>query len=135
MKPMNPSEETLFAAALQCATPAGRAAYLEGACAGQPELRRRLDELLAAHEQGGDRLQPDTVPAAKAQSTLRLDLPPEEPPGARIGRYKLLQKIGEGGCGVVYMAEQEQPVRRRVALKVIRPGMDTNDVIARFEAE
>ena len=59
----------------------------------------------------------------------------EEQPGARIGRYKLLQKIGEGGCGVVYMAEQEEPVRRRVALKVIKLGMDTKAVIARFEAE
>src|SRR5438045_1014330 len=56
-------------------------------------------------------------------------------PGERIGRYKLLEKIGEGGCGVVYMAEQEEPVRRRVALKVIKPGMDTREVIARFEAE
>jgi WD40 repeat protein/serine/threonine protein kinase/tetratricopeptide (TPR) repeat protein len=59
----------------------------------------------------------------------------EEKPGSRIGRYKLLQKIGEGGCGVVYMAEQEEPVRRRVALKVIKPGMDTKQVLARFEAE
>src|SRR5690349_6203980 len=61
--------------------------------------------------------------------------PPEERPGTRIGRYKVLQKIGEGGCGVVYMAEQEEPVRRRVALKVIKLGMDTKSVIARFEAE
>src|SRR5436190_1530627 len=58
-----------------------------------------------------------------------------EQPGDRIGRYKLLQKIGEGGCGVVYMAEQEEPVRRRVALKIIKLGMDTRQVIARFEAE
>ena len=58
-----------------------------------------------------------------------------EKPGDRIGRYKLLQKIGEGGCGVVYMAEQEEPVRRRVALKIIKLGMDTKSVIARFEAE
>src|SRR5207245_805742 len=67
--------------------------------------------------------------------TVRLPLPPTEKPGDRIGRYKLLQQIGEGGCGVVYMAEQEEPVRRRVALKVIKLGMDTKQVIARFEAE
>src|SRR5258708_30461786 len=60
---------------------------------------------------------------------------PEPPPSDRIGRYKLLQRIGEGGCGTVYMAEQEEPVRRRVALKVIKLGMDTKQVIARFEAE
>ena len=62
-------------------------------------------------------------------------MPLAEKPGDRIGRYKLLQQIGEGGCGVVYMAEQEEPVRRRVALKVIKLGMDTKQVIARFEAE
>jgi serine/threonine protein kinase len=73
--------------------------------------------------------------AAAARPTVRLNLPPEEQPGERIGRYKLLQKIGEGGCGVVYMAEQEEPVRRRVALKVIKLGMDTKQVVARFEAE
>src|SRR6185436_16653063 len=61
--------------------------------------------------------------------------PPTELSGDHIGRYKLLEKIGEGGCGVVYMAEQEEPVRRRVALKVIKLGMDTRSVIARFEAE
>ena len=62
-------------------------------------------------------------------------VPPEEKPGDRIGHYKLLQQLGEGGCGLVYMAEQEEPVRRRVALKVIKLGMDTKQVIARFEAE
>ena len=67
--------------------------------------------------------------------TISLHLAPSEKPGDRIGRYKLLQQIGEGGCGVVYMAEQEEPVRRRVALKVIKLGMDTKNVIARFEAE
>jgi len=67
--------------------------------------------------------------------TLRLSAPLAEKTGDRIGRYKLLQQIGEGGCGVVYMAEQEEPVRRRVALKVIKLGMDTKQVIARFEAE
>ena len=69
------------------------------------------------------------------QNDWVLSLTPDEKPGDRIGRYKLLQQIGEGGCGVVYMAEQEEPVRRRVALKVIKLGMDTKQVIARFEAE
>src|SRR5207248_516349 len=69
------------------------------------------------------------------QRTARVNVPPTEKPGDKIGRYKLLQQIGEGGCGIVYMAEQEEPVRRRVALKVIKLGMDTRQVIARFEAE
>src|SRR5678810_473134 len=68
-------------------------------------------------------------------ATVAASVPISEKPGDRIGRYKLLQQIGEGGCGIVYMAEQEQPLRRRVALKVIKLGMDTNSVIARFEAE
>ena len=76
-----------------------------------------------------------TVKDTSPGSTIALDLPLTEKPGDRIGRYKLLQQIGEGGCGVVYMAEQEEPVRRRVALKVIKLGMDTKQVIARFEAE
>src|SRR5437660_793221 len=73
--------------------------------------------------------------AAATRQTVVLSIPITEKPGDRIGRYKLLQEIGEGGCGVVYMAEQEEPVRRRVALKVIKLGMDTRSVIARFEAE
>src|SRR6202451_2171445 len=68
-------------------------------------------------------------------STVPISQPPLMKSGDRIGRYKLLQQIGEGGCGVVYMAEQEEPVHRRVALKVIKLGMDTKSVIARFEAE
>ena len=72
---------------------------------------------------------------ANPAKTFALSIPPTEKPGDRIGRYKLLQQIGEGGCGVVSMAEQEQPFRRRVALKVIERGMDTRQVIARFEAE
>src|SRR5512136_987566 len=77
----------------------------------------------------------EPMAAGSARSTIEIALPPTEKPGDRIGRYKLLQQIGEGGCGVVYMAEQDEPVRRRVALKVIKLGMDTGQVIARFEAE
>src|SRR5258707_4202422 len=69
------------------------------------------------------------------RESIRSTVPPEERLGTRIGCYKLLQKIGEGGCGIVYMAEQSEPVRRRVALKVIKLGMDTRQVVARFEAE
>ncbi len=132
---MNPSDlpdETLFEAALKCRTPAERAACLDQACAGNPELRRKIEMLLEAHERSGAFLEP-TFPANRP--TIKLDLAPEETPGTVIGRYKLLQKIGEGGMGVVYMAEQTEPVVRKVALKIIKLGMDTKAVVARFEAE
>jgi eukaryotic-like serine/threonine-protein kinase len=132
MNPANPSEATLFEAALERATPEARAAYLDQTCAGQPELRRRVEGLLAAYDQSDKFLE---RPAAKNQPTIRLDLAPEESPGTVIGRYKLLQKIGEGGMGVVYMAEQTEPVVRKVAFKIIKLGMDTKQVVARFEAE
>ncbi len=108
-----------------------RAAYLDEACAGDAALRQRVEELLQARDEAGDFLEsPAAVPPGGAVPAV-----PAEKLGDRIGRYKLLQQIGEGGCGVVYMAEQEEPVRRRVALKVIKLGMDTKRVIARFEAE
>jgi WD40 repeat protein/serine/threonine protein kinase len=120
----------IFTAAIELPL-ARRAAYLREACAGDDALRQRVEALLRAHESaesfmGGPGLQNITQVVA---------IQPTEQPGDRIGRYKLLQQIGEGGCGVVYMAEQEEPVRRRVALKVIKLGMDTKSVIARFEAE
>jgi eukaryotic-like serine/threonine-protein kinase len=133
MEPADTSEAAIFDAALACASPQERAASLEKACAGKPELRRRIEGLLAAHDQATGFL--ENPQAAAARPTVRLALKPEEQPGERIGRYKLLQKIGEGGCGAVYMAEQEEPVRRRVALKIIKLGMDTRQVVARFEAE
>ena len=107
-----------------------RAAYLERACAGDARLRRQVEALLRTHDRVGDFLeQPQTVMEARPGTSAG------EQAGDRIGRYKLLQQIGEGGCGIVFMAEQETPVRRRVALKIIKPGMDTKSVIARFEAE
>ncbi len=109
-----------------------RSAYLERACAADEELRQRVERLLKAHDQAGDFLE---QPAPEAMPEARIEPAIGEKPGDRIGRYKLLQQIGEGGCGVVYMAEQEEPVRRRVALKIIKPGMDTKSVMARFEAE
>src|SRR5208337_4529293 len=114
-------------------SPAERAAYLDGACRGDDELRAEVEKLLLAHDQAGAFLEDPVAPPQ--HSTIVLPEPLTEKPGDRIGRYKLLQQIGEGGCGVVYMAEQEEPIRRRVALKVIKLGMDTKAVIARFEAE
>jgi serine/threonine protein kinase len=134
-------EVALFSAALEL--PAGqRAAYLDQACADDPALRQRLEALLGVHEKAITFLE-GPAPGAQespggsdvASAALRVSAPLAEKAGDRIGRYKLLQQIGEGGCGVVYMADQEEPVRRRVALKVIKLGMDTKQVIARFEAE
>ena len=126
-------EEALFEAALQRPTPAERAAYLDQACAGKPEVRRQVEALLRAHDQPLTFL--DRPPAALGQRRNPPADPPTDRPAGRIGRYQLLQKIGEGGCGAVYLAEQEQPVHRRVALKIIKLGMDTRRVVARFEAE
>jgi serine/threonine protein kinase/tetratricopeptide (TPR) repeat protein len=133
MNPSPDSEDALFEAALKYATPQARTAYLDQACAGRPQLRRRIEALLTAHDAAGGFL--ENPPPAGPAGTVRIALPPEEKPGEKIGHYKIREKIGEGGCGVVYVAEQEQPVRRRVALKVIKLGMDTKSVIARFEAE
>ena len=121
----------LFAEALQL-SPAERCAYLERACGADAELRQRVERLLKAHDQAGDFLE---HPPAEAVVETHPKASVGEKPGDRIGRYKLLQQIGEGGCGVVYMAEQHEPVRRCVALKVIKPGMNSKSVIARFEAE
>src|SRR3989454_4312634 len=110
-------------------SPAERDKFLAEACQGEPELRQQVESLLGAHEQAGDFLgQAQTVKLAEPDFTL-------EKTGTMIGRYKLLEKIGEGGFGVVYMAEQVEPVQRKVALKIIKAGMDTKEVIARFEAE
>src|SRR5438046_2126388 len=133
---MNPSrEEALFTLAVE-KTAAERVAFLDRECSGDAELRQRVEALLGAHAKAGEFL--NEPPAAVSAKTFVITtgmIPITEKAGDRIGRYKLLQQIGEGGCGVVYMAEQEEPVRRRVALKVIKLGMDTKQVIARFEAE
>src|SRR5438105_2669772 len=123
--------EIIFLAALEKATPRERVSYVEGACAGNPELLQRVQELLASHEQSDG---PLDVPPPGLGVTEGLS-PVTEGPGTVIGPYKLLEQIGEGGFGIVFMAEQQHPVRRKVALKVIKPGMDSRQVIARFEAE
>src|ERR1035437_6708302 len=134
MNPASP-EQVLFAEALQCATFEARASYLDEVCGADAALRRRVEALLRAAVNAGDFLeQPPTGLSGEAESGL-LASEFSENPGDRIGRYKLLEKIGEGGGGAVYMAEQEEPVRRRVALKIIKLGMDTRSVVARFEAE
>src|SRR5215831_10804607 len=119
-----------------------RAAYLDKACANDPALRASVEALLRVHQEAITFLEnpPPVIKEAPTEGEVlgtpgRLSGSPAEKAGDYIGRYKLLQQIGEGGCGVVYMAEQLEPVRRRVALKVIKLGMDTKQVIARFEAE
>src|SRR5467141_2691014 len=112
--------------------PEERDRYLDKACKADVEFRRRVEALLQAYERAGDFL--GRSAAERPPKAAQVHAAAEKP-GDRIGHYKLLQQIGEGGCGVVYMAEQEAPVRRRVALKIIKPGMDTNNVMARFEAE
>ena len=132
------TERDLFIAALQIDDAAERAAYLDKACGGNADFRQRCDALLAAFGQAGSFLQqprplrprPRRAPVGPSQQNA-----PAEELGKVIGPYKLLRQIGEGGMGTVYMAEQTQPVQRRVALKIIKPGMDSRQVIARFEAE
>jgi eukaryotic-like serine/threonine-protein kinase len=127
----NADIDSLFHAALEKATPEERAAYLDEACGGDSERRRRVERLLKAHDKAAAFLE---QPAAGVAPTVEAAAIAERP-GSVIGSYKLLQQIGEGGFGVVFMAEQQEPVRRKVALKVIKPGMDTKEVIARFEVE
>jgi len=144
MNATKPLEDAIFFAAASLADAAQRRQFLDQACAGNPGLRTAVEELLQAQ---------DGAEQFFAQSRAAIQLPADEGPplpaapgpagkksddeqiGTAIGPYKLLQRIGEGGCGVVYLAEQEKPLRRRVALKVIKLGMDTQSVIARFEAE
>ncbi|HTU88893.1 MAG TPA: hypothetical protein VMF69_02245, partial [Gemmataceae bacterium] len=123
------NEQSLFVEALEKQDPAERAAFLDQMCAGDPALRQRLERLLQRHEQDDSFLKSPTAAWAGIAQMIR------ERPGTVIGPYKLLQQIGEGGMGIVFMAEQEQPVRRKVALKIIKPGMDSRQVVARFEAE
>jgi len=113
--------------------PGERTAFLNGECGDDSGLRAVVEALLRDHEKAGSFLSGDAVVSAGLNTEIASHMPEEA--GGRIGPYKLLQQIGEGGCGIVWMAEQEHPVRRRVALKVIKLGMDTKQVIARFEAE
>jgi WD40 repeat protein/serine/threonine protein kinase len=127
MDSAKPSLREIFADAAEIAEPAERVAFLDAACQGNRALRERVEQLLNADESAGGFLQ-------SPGDTTRAEIISEKP-GDRIGRYRLIERIGRGGGGVVYLAEQEEPVRRRVALKILRLGMDTQSVVARFEAE
>jgi len=122
--------EAIFFAALEKGSPAERASYLDEACGDDCGLRERIERMLTAQAKAGSFLE---VPAGEIDRTT--DQPISEKPGTVIGRYKLLEEIGEGGMGAVWMAEQTEPVKRKVALKIIKAGMDTGQVVARFEAE
>jgi serine/threonine protein kinase/tetratricopeptide (TPR) repeat protein len=170
MADWDPLVNEIFLRAIEAGSPAERVAILQTSCRDNPDLRRRVQALLRAHDGAGsflDRPAPELAADPAGGATLAATqsvpvsaaAPQEDPgatetsgsdpdpadgpapgpiaegPGARIGPYKLLQQIGEGGMGVVYMAEQEHPVCRKVALKIIKPGMDTAQVVARFEAE
>ncbi len=121
--------ERVFHQALAQGTLADRHTFLEQACGGNVELRQRVEALLAAHDEAASFLPLPAMDSAPNEAPIA------EGPGTRIGKYKLLEQIGEGGFGIVFMAEQEEPVRRRVALKIIKLGMDTRQIVARFEAE
>jgi len=125
------SEEAIFDVAIRIESPEVRADYLQQVCGDDSALRDRVNRLLEIHDRNDGFLEapPSALQATKIPGGV------SEKPGDVIGPYKLLQEIGDGGFGVVYMAEQTRPVRRKVALKVIKPGMDTRDVVARFEAE
>jgi len=128
----------VFLNALEIRDPEQRKAYLAQACKGDDKLRAEVEALLEAHEQAGSFL--ESPPACREVSGsaggVTLDQPDKiDGPGTLIGRYQFLELIGEGGMGLVYLAEQKEPVKRRVAFKIIKPGMDSRQVIARFEAE
>src|SRR5580704_2957315 len=121
----------IFLAALDIGDAAERAAFVQRSCSDDAALRQRVEDLLRAYGQSNGPL--DKLAAALAPTEMAE--PIREQVGATIGPYKLMEQIGEGGFGLVFVAEQQQPIRRKVALKIIKPGMDTRDVIARFEAE
>src|SRR3954470_6681059 len=130
MKPLTKRE--IFFEALEMPTPESRAAYLQAACGQDVVLRRKVEELLKEH------FSDDSLLAGSALEQERpgiAEAPASEAPAQMIGSYKLLEKLGEGGFGEVWMAEQREPVKRRVALKIIKLGMDSRQIVARFEAE
>jgi hypothetical protein len=126
MAEIDAKAKAFFVEALERKSPQDMIAFLDKACIGNEALRARVEELLRAHKDAGNFLGGAPPDATRAEPVRG------EGPGTVIGPYKLLQQIGEGGMGIVYMADQERPVRRRVASKIIKPGMDSRQVIARF---
>src|SRR4051794_36855921 len=124
------SIDRLFWDAAQLASPGERDGFLDRACAGDAGLRQRLEDLLRAWSKAQSFLESPAPDLAAAGGEAA-----GERPGTVVGPYRLMEQIGEGGMGLVFVAEQQQPVRRKVALKVVKPGMGTRDVVARFEAE
>jgi WD40 repeat protein/tetratricopeptide (TPR) repeat protein len=140
MKQTQNREKAIFQQALEKETAEERSAFLDRQCGDDNGLRQRVEELLNSLDNAGSFLDGGAVEPAAIVEALDMAVPSAggvitEGPGTVIGRYKLMEQIGEGGFGLVFVAEQQQPVRRRVALKVIKPGMDSRDVIGRFEAE
>src|SRR5262245_10193090 len=120
--------KALFLEAVEKHDPQGWPAFLDRACANQPDLRRRVEVLLQAHCEAGTGMHRTSTDGPVPLGTSG----PAEHPGSVIGPYKLLQQLGEGGMGTVWLAEQTEPVRRHVAVKLIKPGMDSRAVLARF---
>ena len=123
------TEREIFLEALEISTPEARAAYLKGACAGDVALHGKVEELLKEHFAN------DSLMAGPAVAGGRSEFESQQAPAPMLDRYKLLEKIGEGGSGEVWMAEQREPIKRRVALKIIKLGMDSRQIVARFEVE
>jgi serine/threonine protein kinase len=139
-QPPRKNERDIFLGALEHPTPEARAAYLDGACGGDPALRAAVEGLLLNYKQDSFLESPaidspQLAATGRARGGTAIVGAVTEKPGDMVGRYKLMEKIGEGGFGAVYVAEQREPVKRHVALKIIKPGMDTRQVVARFEAE
>src|SRR5262245_38300847 len=139
------NEESIFLEALGKVDPSDRAQFLDQACAGDAAQRQRIEKLVAAHPEAGNFLEQPAVPPGGTAAVTPAPVSPGEPasepggtdqPGAVLaGRYKLLERIGEGGMGTVWMAQQTEPVKRLVAVKLIKAGMDSGQVLARFGAE
>src|SRR5262249_34356337 len=132
------TERDLFMAALQIEDPIERSAMLDRKCAGEVELRQRVEALLRAFGEAGSFLQQPMVAGVTSETDhaeANSSPDPAETPGKQIGPYKLIEQIGEGGMGTVWMAQQTEPVKRLVGIKLIKAGMDSKQVIARFEAE
>ncbi|HKB40232.1 MAG TPA: protein kinase, partial [Gemmataceae bacterium] len=135
MADWNPRANDIFVGAAEIDIPAERRLFLEQQCGSDADLRAQVESLLAAGNKVGSFLEKPAAPAVAANGATAVYPPITEGPGTVIGPYRLMEQIGEGGMGLVFVAEQVEPVRRKVALKVIKPGMDTREVIARFEAE